>query len=338
MICTALNPKSDFFQNYRTPDFLKNFPDYEIEFLAQDMSVRKYYRIKTKDKSFVLMDAPPPENPKLFWQISDYLQSFNLSSPKVFYEDIENGFLLLEDFGNNTFTKVLVQKPELESNLYKNAVSTLKFLQKQIITKPDFIEDYDNQKLLNEVCVFLDFYWCYDKGNLPSAEIIKEYKNIWNKVFSQIQNMPKTLVLRDFHVDNIMYLEQRDHPQKCGLLDFQDALWGPAIIDLVSLLEDARRDVHPDLKQNMWDFYMSDIDKCDHEYWKNCGDILSASRHAKILGVFTRYFIRNGSNKYLIHLPRLWILLGNCLENHLMVDLKKWFTNYFPEQMKMNKS
>lgn len=333
MTYTTAFKKNDFSKNNPEPKFLKKFMDYKIDFLAQDMSVRKYYRVKAEDKNFVLMEAPPPENPKLFWQISEYLQNHKLSSPKILDHDIKNGFLLLEDFGDNTFTKVLEKKPELENTLYTSAVSTLKFLQKQITEKPYFIENYTSDKLLKEACVFLDFYWYYEKKDLPSSKIAEEYRNLWNRLFQQTENVPKTLVLRDFHVDNIMYLEQRKDQQKCGLLDFQDALWGAKIIDLVSLLEDARRDIPLTIKKSMWDFYMSDIKKSEHEYWQDCADILSASRHAKILGVFTRYFIRNGSYKYLIHLPRLWKLLKNCLENKAMFDLKQWFLNYFPEKM-----
>jgi aminoglycoside/choline kinase family phosphotransferase len=129
-----------------------------------------------------------------------------------------------------------------------------------------------------------------------------------------------------------MLLSERKGVRKCGLLDFQDALWGSITYDLVSLLEDARRDVPADLSNQLWAQYGAAFPHLDLNEVRREGCILSAGRHAKILGVFTRLAVRDHKKTYLVHIPRIWGWLAGCLQHPDLADLKAWFDEHIPDR------
>jgi aminoglycoside/choline kinase family phosphotransferase len=308
------------------PYFFPNYANYKVDFLAKDMSVRMYFRITGNNgQSFVLMDAPHPENPSQFVRIADFLRSIGLSTPKVIEKDFENGFLLLEDFGNQTFSKILQNHPSKEAFLYKRAMQTIKHLHNHAKSPPPFVTVYSMDQMVKEACLFLDWYWPHVFGVKIDEDLKKQYQILWKEAFAYTKNIPFSLVLRDFHVDNLMILSDRKSPLDCGLLDFQDAIWGPIVIDIVSLLEDARRDVDASLAQEMWKWYLQYIPRNEHQYWYDCAAILSAGRHLRIIGVFTRYMALHKNPKYLQHLPRLWRLIQKCFNNPNLYKISNWF-------------
>jgi aminoglycoside/choline kinase family phosphotransferase len=143
--------------------------------------------------------------------------------------------------------------------------------------------------------------------------------------------MPTTLVLRDYHVDNLMLLPGRPGVAACGLLDFQDALIGPTAYDLVSLLEDARRDIAPDLVRAMFDRYAAAFPKLDRKALEAAYAVLGAQRNAKIIGIFTRLLRRDGKPQYLKHIPRVWRLLEGDLQHSALAGVKEWFERHMPK-------
>ncbi len=298
--------------------------------LAADASFRRYYRLTDGDRRAVLMDAPPPhEDVRPFVAVARMLRTHGLSAPEIFAEDHDLGALLLEDFGDDTYTRLLARGAD-ETELYTLAVDTLIALQRAVAAPPA-LPPYDETALLGEAALLVDWYAPSVLGeNLP-AELREEYVELWRGVLPLAAPSAPTLVLRDYHVDNLMLLRGRAGVQGCGLLDFQDALSGPASYDLVSLLEDARRDVPQALRDAMIERYLAAFPGLDHGAFRRSAAILAAQRNAKIIGIFTRLWRRDGKPQYLGHIPRVWRLLEADLRAPVLRPVAAWLDRHLPE-------
>ena len=296
--------------------FLKinNIFDYHLQKIVGDASFRCYYRVKCDDKSFIVMDAPPlKENINPFCKIDNLLLSNNFSAPKIFAQDKENGLLLLEDFGDNSYRKILEQGGD-EIDLYTNAVDLLIDLRK--ITIVDDLPRYDDKLLLAEVMLFMDWYLPNIAKQKISNQQIAKFKQIWLELFSKL-SLERNLVLRDYHSDNLMLLTKREGVRKVGLLDFQDAILGCAAYDLVSLLEDARRDVSLGTQQKMLQHYLKHSN-CNKNQFMIDYKILSLQRNIKIVGIFARLAIRDQKADYLKFLPRVFGYINSNLQDEYL--------------------
>src|SRR5215469_8017337 len=220
--------------------------------LTGDASFRRYYRLAGGGSSTVLMDAPPPqEEVGPYVVVAGLLRRLGFSAPEVLAEDHEEGFLLLEDFGDDTYTRLLDRGFD-EPALYALAVDTLIALQRAVgAAGPPELPPYDTTRLLAEAALLADWYQPAVSGAPLEPGLREQYLALWRTVLPLAVVSPPTLVLRDYHVDNLMLLAGRPGVQGCGLLDFQDAVAGPSSYDLVSLLEDARRDIPAALQQEM---------------------------------------------------------------------------------------
>ncbi|MDC0196290.1 phosphotransferase [Gammaproteobacteria bacterium] len=302
--------------------------------LAGDASFRRYERIKFKNKTAILMDAPPPaEDVRPFIKITKHLASLGYSVPRIMCQDIDAGFLLLEDLGDKTYSNALTAGVE-EKRLYQSAVDVLIDLHSLEASEavPIEIESYDNEKLLAEANFFVDWYMAGILGNTVSKDARNDFQDIWYKLLLSIKIRAKTLVLRDFHADNLIWLPNRPGIRKCGLLDYQDAVSGFHAYDLMSLLEDARRDLRPGLDSELLDYYYEALPDFDRNEFDKVYSILSAQRHCKVIGIFSRLAIRDGKTGYLSHIPRCWGLLERaCCSPELQI-LKEWLDVYIPMQ------
>jgi hypothetical protein len=295
--------------------------NYQIQKIAGDASFRHYYRIKQDHKSFIIMDAPPPqEDIEPFCKIADFLLKNNFSAPKIFAKDKNAGLLLLEDFGDTSYRKAMEQKPSDEINLYTNSVDLLINLAQ--INPPNNLAIHDHQLLLEEVMLFVDWYLPKVALKRISTQQINEFQHIWLGLFSKL-SPPKNLVLRDYHSDNLMLLDNKKSIQKVGLLDFQDAIIGYAAYDLVSLLEDARRDVSINIWQKMLKHYLNHSN-CDEDQFMIDCQILSLQRNIKIIGIFSRLFARDGKKSYLNFLPRVFGYINKRLQNKHLTPIKNF--------------
>lgn len=298
--------------------------------LAGDASFRHYERLTSRDKSAVLMDAPPPEEDvRPFVTIARHLCEHDFSAPEIFAADEENGLLLLEDLGDDTYTSMLDGGGD-EQQLYELAVDVLIDLHK-LDAMPPGLAPYGNGRLLDEA--FLAPMWLFNEAPLDEA-VRREYGEAWLEVFALVHKTPRTLVLRDYHVDNLIWLPERAGVRACGLLDFQDALSGSVAYDLMSLLEDARRDIDGDLKNAMLDRYAAAFPELDRAAFNTAFTVLAAQRHAKVIGIFNRLNKRDGKPGYLVHLPRVWRLLDEALDHPALKRLKHWFDEYMPAGMR----
>lgn len=298
--------------------------------LAGDASFRRYDRLLADDgRRAVLMDAPPPEEDvRPFVKIENHLVDLGYSAPRLLAADVEAGLLLLEDLGDDTFTRLLAAG-ESESNLYRLAVDQLIDLHgKGPKAIPGGLAPYDDQRLLNEALLLCDWY-AKDLAPLTTAAR-DDYSALWSELFPIARAVPETLVLRDFHVDNLLRLDGRTGVAACGLLDFQDAVAGPVTYDLMSLLEDARRDVEPALIATLRTHYLRAFPQIDVQAFDASWAVLAAQRHAKVVGIFTRLCRRDGKPGYLHHIPRVWRLLEKALAHPQMASLKGWFDHHLP--------
>lgn len=296
-----------------------------IEALAGDASFRRYFRVKKGDRHAMLMDAPPPhEDPKPFIDVAQYLIHAGFRAPEIYGADLEHGLVLIEDFGNQRMREYLDQVPEDEDAIYKQAIDIIIDLADAI---PADNDPYDEAVYLREANLLPEWY-------LPAVDIATdptEYISLWQSALQPIYSAKKVTVLRDYHAENIMLLSDGN----MGIIDFQDALVGHQAYDLVSLLQDARRDVSANLEQKMLHYYCEKADVAD-DFLTHYA-ILGAQRNAKIIGIFARLCFRDGKAKYLDYLPRMWGLLERDLEHPALSDMKKWFDDNIPHSVRYSK-
>jgi len=305
--------------------------------LPGDASFRRYERLGLEGRRAMLMDAPPPkEDVRPFLRVARHLTKLGFSAPHVFEADEANGLLLLEDLGDDTFTRLLAQGAD-ETALYELAVDALIGLHHVPVDKvlPLGILPYDEAKLLEEARLLTDWFLPAMRGTPAPAEAIESYAAGWRAAFAALAGQPTTLVLRDYHVDNLMRLPSRSGIAACGLLDFQDALVGPTAYDLVSLLEDARRDLAPGLAEAMTARYLAAFPKLDRAAFVAAAAVLAAQRNAKIVGIFTRLSRRDGKHHYLGHVPRVWRLLEGDLAHPALSDVRGWFDEHVPPALRV---
>jgi len=310
--------------------------------LAGDASFRRYDRLGLDGRRAVLMDAPPPmEDVRPFIRVARHLKGLGLSAPEILSADLDDGFLLLEDLGDDTFTRILETAPGREATLYELAVDVLAHLHNRPPEEavPEGLAPYDDDKLLEEADLLTDWYLPAVIGGVTPAAVRDRYRELWLELFEPVHAQPITLVLRDYHVDNLMVLASRDGVAACGLLDFQDAVAGAAAYDLMSLLEDARRDIDPGLKAAMQARYFSARPGLAdpgpaRDAFEAVFAILAAQRHAKVIGIFTRLCLRDEKPDYLRHIPRLWRLLETKLQDPAMAGLKDWFDEHVPNDLR----
>jgi len=305
----------------------------ERRLLAGDASFRKYYRLTGPQGPAVLMDAPPPmENVGPFLAIARHLQALGYSAPRIVAEDRDAGFLLIEDFGDATFARLLAAGTD-EGSLYALAVDLLVDLHKHPRAAAIDVPAYDEARLFAEVALLIDWYLpAIGAAVAPPAR--EDYLARWRAAFQVFAGTAPTLVLRDYHVDNLMRLAGRSGVAACGLLDFQDAVLGPPAYDLVSLLEDARRDVSPGIVAAMLERYAAAFPDLDHARFSASYAVLGAQRNAKIIGIFTRLMVRDKKPHYLAHIPRVWRLLEGDLRHPALSEIRDWFERHVPQALR----
>lgn len=301
-------------------DFLKaaGLKDVVLTPLMGDASRRQYFRLPHG----LLMDAPPPlENTGQFEKIASLLEEVGLSVPRIYAADHENGLLWIEDFGDLSYRQALQQGAQ-ESLLYGEMVRALAHLHGHGFQQDDpEITAYDEELFLKNACLFLDWF--------PRAfpeEAQAEFKEIWRDLYQNQPSLPPTLMLRDVMMDNLLWLPDRAGLNRCGFIDFQDASWGPASYDLVSVLEDVRRGPLPaSLVESLIKTYLQIFPDIEEKaFWESYA-LWGAQRTTRILGVFCRLAERDHKPQYLTYLPRLWQILDSTLRHPSLAKMRRWF-------------
>ena len=309
------------------PEFLSaaGWGDAAVSWLAGDASFRRYFRAERRADRAVLMDAPPPhEDPRPFIAVAEYLRSIGLSAPRILHRDLERGMLLIEDFGDIRMRETVDADLLGEPAIYEGVVDVLIELHRH--APPASLKPQSVTAFLDEVGLFPQWY-CPAVGlDVDEAS----YRLAWEAVLSPVMaalDQPVT-VLRDYHAENIMLITGSKGLARFGLLDFQDALSGHPAYDLVSMLEDARRDVTPSVEAAMLARYMAATARgADFEsaYWA-----LGAQRNTRILGLFQRLWKRDNKPGYRRFQPRMWGLLERDLSHPALAPVKAWFDANVP--------
>jgi aminoglycoside/choline kinase family phosphotransferase len=299
--------------------------------LAGDASFRRYDRLKMAGRNAVLMDAPPPmENVGPFLTIARLLHGQGFSVPEVMAADREHGLLLLEDLGDDTYTRLL-QRGHDERALYELATDALIELRRRIPAEAvAALPGFDIARNLREVSLLLDWYWPAIKGAAAPDAARAEFEAAWRQVLPRMWDAGTTITLYDFHVDNLLLLPGREGFQACGLLDFQDAIAGPVPFDLASLLEDVRRNVSKPLARDMIDRYLAGNPDLDRGAFLSAYAASAAQRNCRIVGTFARLLRRDGKPWYQRFMPRVWELLEQDIAHPAMAPVAAWFAQHVP--------
>ena len=299
--------------------------------LAGDASYRHYDRLEQGGRLAVLMDAPPPqEDVRPYVAVAELLRNMGYSAPRILAADAEHGLLLLEDFGDDTYTRLLARGRN-EAELYALAVDLLIDLHRKFVpSRHSGLPVFDDARALREVSLLLDWYWPATQDAALTPEMRESYLAAWRAVLPKRHAVPDTLVLFDYHVDNLMILPDRKGVAACGLLDFQDALIAPRPFDLVSLLKDVRRDVPPKVVAAMRERYFAGFPNLDRAAFDSSYAVIGAQRNTRILGTFTRLLLRDGKSSYLQFVPRTWKLVEDSLSHAALAPVRAWFDRHIP--------
>ena len=296
----------------------------EILPLAGDASFRRYFRVVDGDRVAVLMDAPPPhEDPRPFVHMAEYLAGIGLAAPRILARDLDHGLLLIEDFGSDRMREAVDADPSREASIYRGVIDVLIELHRH--APAPGLEPHGLSHWLSEVTLFTDWYGPAVGLDLDQASFVEAWRAVLEPVDDEGQTVTE---LRDFHAENIMLIGGAHGIARYGLLDFQDAQIGHPAYDLVSMLQDARRDVSPAVERAELDRYMAATGRgADFEraYWA-----LGAQRNTRILGVFVRLWQRDGKPHYTQFQPRMWSLLERDLAHPALAPVRAWFDAHVP--------
>ena len=302
-----------------------------VDPIPGDASFRRYFRIRDGERKAMLMHAPPPhEDPRPFLDVAHWLAAHGHRAPHILAEDAQEGWILLEDFGMDRMRDWLDENPEGEANAYAAAIDALAELHR---VPPGPFDPYDMATYRREAALLTEWY-------CPAMELDVDagaYLAAWDEALAPLleRQKPGVTVLRDYHAENIMLLGPApDGSGAQGLIDFQDALVGHPAYDVVSLLQDARRDVSPELERTMLDRYVASAAPGDHfeaDYAR-----LGAQRNAKIVGIFTRLWKRDGKQRYLAMIPRVWEAMERDLEHPALAPVARWFDGNIPRNIRDN--
>jgi aminoglycoside/choline kinase family phosphotransferase len=349
-------------------DFLRasGWGDAAISPLPGDASTRHYLRLHQDGKNAMLMDQPQnaeapqcpvgatPEQRKAlgynsvarlagadcgrFVAAADFLRGKGLSAPEIYAADVPQGFVLIEDLGDDLFADVLAGGNGDEHALYATAIDALARLHVDSAPanlsadKPLFA--YDETALLAETDLLPEWFIPVALGRSATDEERSEHRALWREVLRPVLASQPVFVHRDYHAQNLFWLSGRKGAARIGMIDFQDAVAGTTSYDLISLLEDARRDVPPDLAEAMTRRYVDQMRNSmaafDEEAYRAEAAIMSAQRNAKIAGIFARLCNRDGKPRYLSYLPRVWRYLDRDLEHPALKPLQAWYDRKIP--------
>jgi len=306
-----------------------------------DASSREFFRKQNNNNSSVLVFAKKEKfkNLIVYDSINKILIKNRILAPTLYNENYNKHFIEIQDFGNQTISKLLSKKNSNKLNYFKKVIKLLNRIQlikdtkvrnfkKKIYTIPK----YNNQILIKEANLFCNWYIKKKLSKTKRKKFSKEFKKIIKTLTYKLKLKNNIFVHRDFHVSNLMLVKNR-----IGVIDSQDALIGNRAYDLASLIDDVRFKTSKGLKQKIYDFYINKQKKLESSKFKNDFEILSILRNLKIIGIFTRLAIRDRKKRYLRLIPYTWKLINTRIYgNVLFDDLKKLLNKNFKKELNEN--
>jgi aminoglycoside/choline kinase family phosphotransferase len=335
--------------------------------LPSDASTRRYVRLRMNGRGAMLMDQPqnaeappspadatPDERRRLgynavarlagadcgrFVAASNYLRALGLSAPDIYACDCDAGFAIIEDLGDDLYTDVIAGGGD-ERLLCETAADVLAQLHARpapSLLPPDKpLHPYDETAMVAETDLLVEWFIPVALDRAPTPAEIGEHRALWRAALAPILGAPRVFVHRDYHAQNLMWLPQRSGRARVGLIDFQDAVAGPYVYDLISLIEDARRDVSPAVAAATTKRYLETMRNQGtpvyEEEFRTHMAVMAAQRNAKIAGIFARLYRRDGKPRYLDFLPRVWTYLNRDLEHPSLSAVNQWYDRHIPAE------
>ena len=305
-----------------------------------DASFRKFFRNKIKNKSSIVVFAKKEKfkNLVVYDAINKILNKNKILAPNLYKENYKKGYIEIQDFGDNTIFKILLKKKNNKIKYFKKILKTLMQIQsiknkgiKDFKKKKYTIPKYNKLILLREAQLFCDWYAKKKLMKKNRYEFNKNFKRITKKLISNLQLKNNVFVHRDFHISNLMLVNNR-----IGVIDSQDALIGNKAYDLASLVDDVRLKTPITFKNKIYKYYIDRQHNLNKSKFKNDFDILSVLRNLKIIGIFTRLAIRDGKKGYSKLIPRAWELIRIRINNQIFSELKKLLNQNFKKELNAN--
>jgi aminoglycoside/choline kinase family phosphotransferase len=318
-----------------TADFLAQagFGAARLDPLPSDASARRYTRLHGGPRPALLMEAPPPENTRPFIAIAGHILGIGLSAPEIIAADPDQGLVLLEDFGDATHTALLDGGADAPM-LYAEAAEALAALHEA--APPPALPAWDAAAMARATAAtFLDWWWPAMMGSAPSDDLRAGLNAALHAMLAPFA-ATRGFVHRDYFPANLMRLEGRAGARRTGLLDFQDAGLGHPAYDLVSLVEDARRDVAPAARDAALARYFATRQTLVREDFIAAMAACAAQRHLRVAALWVRLARRDDKPRYLVHGPRCWRLLGQALEHTAAAPLRLWLDDALPRHLRRN--
>lgn len=296
--------------------------------VAGDASNRRYERLtRPSGETLILMDSPPDkgEDVRPFIVIAEHLRKIGLSAPAIFYRDEARGFLLIEDLGDDLFKRVIARDPSLELPLYEASVDVLTTL--HAAPMPPLVP-YDTTTMTTFAARAYEWYLFGLTGAKNTPEQAK-FEQIMTNILAPLEKIKSVLIQRDYHAENLLWLPEREGPARVGLLDFQDAMSGHPAYDLVSILQDARRDVPPEIETKMITRYLAQNPQDQAEFLAAYA-VLGVQRNMRIVGAFARLCIDLGKPTYVDLIPRVWELVERNLAHPALASVASHIRDTIP--------
>ncbi|NNF52500.1 MAG: phosphotransferase [Gammaproteobacteria bacterium] len=286
---------------------------FTLEPASEDASFRRYFRVTTQDHSLIAMDAPPEkEDSRPFVRVSKLLSAAGLNVPQIAEADLEQGFLLLTDLGQDLYLQSLLRKTRVRE-LYHSAIDSLVTMQSQVVC--DDLPPYDHRQLMNEMSLFRDWLLGHHLGISADDVALQDTMEF---LATSALAQPRVFVHRDFHSRNLMI----GNAGKPGILDFQDAMAGPVSYDLASLLKDCYVKWPESLVDELLDYYLAGAGEAgietgnDARRFREYFELMGVQRHLKASGIFARLFHRDGKQGFLADVPRTLSYIVDCSDRH----------------------
>ena len=311
-----------------------------LKSIKGDASFRKFFRKNNDNKNSIVVFAKKEKfkNLLVYDAINKIFNKNKILAPNLYEENYKKSYIEIQDFGDETIFKILLKKKSNKFKYFKKIVKILIQIQsiknrdiKDFKKKKYIIPKYDKLILLKEARLFCDWYIKKKLQKKNRDKFNKKFKRITEKLISNLKLNNNVFVHRDFHVSNLMLVNNR-----IGVIDGQDALIGNKAYDLASLVDDVRLRTPAILKNKIYKFYINKQNNLNRAKFKNDFDILSVLRNLKIIGIFTRLAVRDGKKRYLKLIPRAWELINIRIDNQIFSELKKLLNQNFKKELNAN--
>lgn len=304
--------------------------------VGEDCAFRRYFRVSRPDDSrtMILMESVPDDSPHAtqghrvddFVRLSAYLRGCDLHAPEIYRVDLEQGYVLLEDFGDVSFKKALESGVPREE-AYELATDVLLHIYKGTAGDETLaLAPFEGSYLHKSKQRLVEWYMPALRQEPVDPALTAEYNDVWHRLEASLPPCPQGFVHADFHFENLMWIDSAEGLSRAGILDYQGALKGPLAYDLGNLLEDARLDVPEDLRQAMLVRFCAGMDAPEEEAFRAWYRVLATQFHCRLMGQFVRLAVNDKKPRYMQFLPRVAGYLCEGLKDPVMAPVAEWLS------------